>query len=281
VATRRLRLDAELVRRGLAESRQGARQRIEAGDVLVGGATADKPARLVSAAEPIEVQGPPPRYVGRGAFKLETALAAFRLDPSGRHAIDVGASTGGFTDCLLQHGARSVVALDVGHGQLHERLRSDPRVRVLERCNVRDLDPAVCDRDRRIALVGEPVTLVVADLSFISLRTVAPALAALASVGGDVVVLVKPQFEAGRQEVSRGAGVVSDPGVWAAVLTDVVAHLAAQGLDVQATALSPLRGASGNVEFLVHLRRTAEPVGVPAAVAVEIERVVGEATAWP
>ena len=221
MATLRRRLDAELVRRGLAESRHGARQRIEAGDVLVGGATADKPARLVSAAEPIELQGPPPRYVGRGGLKLEAALAAFGIDVTGRRAIDVGASTGGFTDCLLQHGAASVVALDVGHGQLHERLRADSRVVVIERCNARDLGPDRCSDAEREALVGPAAPVVVADLSFISLRLVAGSLAALVEEGGSVIVLVKPQFEAGHDEVSPGRGVVRDPAVWARVLSEV------------------------------------------------------------
>lgn len=293
MSTPRRRLDAELVRRGLAGSRQGARQRIEAGDVLVAGALADKPARLVSPAEPIELQGPPPRFVSRGGLKLDAALDAFELNPTGRRAIDVGASTGGFTDCLLQRGATGVVALDVGHGQLHERLRSDGRVRVVERCNVRDLDPRVCPDDRRQVIVGDPAPLVVVDVSFISLCAIAPALAALTAPLGDVVVLVKPQFEAGRQEVSRGAGVVSDPEVWRRVLAEVLGCLDGAGLGFVGLMPSPIRGASGNAEFLAHLRRVEVGVGsgfgaeavadgdAPAARTAAIDIAVAEALAWP
>ncbi len=281
VATLRRRLDAELVRRGLADSRQGARQRIEAGDVIVSGATADKPARLVSAAEPIELQGPPPRFVGRGGLKLEAALVAFGIDVSGRRAIDVGASTGGFTDCLLQHGASSVVALDVGHGQLHERLRADDRVVVVERCNARDLGPDRCSDAERDALLGPAAPLVVADLSFISLRMVAAALAALVETGGSVVVLVKPQFEAGQAEVAPGRGVVRDPAVWERVLTEVVGDFAAVGLEFRGIVVSPVRGGSGNVEFLVHFHRlpAGAPVGPRTAVALA-DAVAGVPT-WP
>lgn len=281
MATLRRRLDAELVRRGLVDSRQGARQRIEAGDVLVGGATADKPARLVSAAEPIELQGPPARFVGRGGLKLEAALVTFGIDVAGRRAVDVGASTGGFTDCLLQHGARSVVALDVGHGQLHERLRDDPRVVVVERCNVRDLDPARCSDTDRMALVGLAVPLVVADLSFISLRMVVDALASLVEEGGSVVVLVKPQFEAGRSEVAPGRGVVRDPAVWSRVLTEVVEAFAGAQLDFAGVLVSPVRGGSGNVEFLVHLRRVTATAPVAADTFVALAAAVEEAAAWP
>jgi 23S rRNA (cytidine1920-2'-O)/16S rRNA (cytidine1409-2'-O)-methyltransferase len=249
----RRRLDSELVRRGLVSSRQGARSLIESGDVLVSGATADKPARMVSAGEPIVVQGPPPAFVGRAGGKLDAALDAFGIDVAGIRAIDVGASTGGFTDCLLQRGASGVVALDVGHGQLHERLRGDDRVTVVERCNVRTLDPAVCAPDKRQALVGDQVPLVVADLSFISLRTVRDALAGLLVPGGEMVLLVKPQFEAGRQQVSRGSGVITDPAIWAGVLGDVISHFAVAGLALVGLIESPVRGTRGNVEFLAHL----------------------------
>lgn len=248
----RRRLDAELVRRGLVGSRQGARSLIEAGDVLVSGAAADKPARMVSPAEPIVLQGPPAAFVGRAGGKLDAALDAFGLDVSGLTAVDVGASTGGFTDCLLQRGAAGVVALDVGHGQLHERLRGDQRVRVVERCNVRDLDPTVCDSLRRQTVVGDPVPLVVADLSFISLRTVRDALVVLLAPGGEMVVLIKPQFEAGRRQVSRGSGVITDPQIWREVLHEVVASFSEVGMGLAGLIESPVRGARGNVEFLAH-----------------------------
>ncbi|MDQ1395469.1 MAG: rRNA (cytidine1920-2-O)/16S rRNA (cytidine1409-2-O)-methyltransferase, partial [Acidimicrobiaceae bacterium] len=206
----RRRLDAELVRRGLAPSREQAQAAIAAGSVTVGGAPATKASRMVEAAEPVHVLGPPARFVSRGGEKLDAALERFAIDVAGLRALDAGASTGGFTDCLLQRGAAAVTAVDVGHGQLHERLRADPRVRVIERTNIRTY------------AAEEPFPLVVADLSFISLRTVAPALLdANAAPGADVVVLVKPQFEAGRAEVSRGRGVVRDPAVWAAALEGV------------------------------------------------------------
>jgi 23S rRNA (cytidine1920-2'-O)/16S rRNA (cytidine1409-2'-O)-methyltransferase len=250
----RRRLDSELVRRGLVSSRQGARSLIESGDVLVSGATADKPARMVTAGEPIVVQGPPPAFVGRAGGKLDAALNAFGIDVAGIRAIDVGASTGGFTDCLLQRGAIGVVALDVGHGQLHERLRGDDRVTVVERCNVRSLDPAACAPDKRHAIVGDQVPLVVADLSFISLRTVRDALVGLLVPGGEMVLLIKPQFEAGRQQVSRGSGVITDPAIWTGVLGDVISHFAVAGLALIGLIESPVRGTRGNVEFLAHLR---------------------------
>ncbi|MCB1005291.1 MAG: TlyA family RNA methyltransferase, partial [Acidimicrobiales bacterium] len=185
----RRRLDLELVRRGLATTRRQAQEHIAAGRVTVGGAPAAKPARLVAPDEPLAVLGPPPRFVGRGGEKLDAALGHFEIAVAGREALDAGASTGGFTDALLQRGARRVVALDVGHGQLDARLRADPRVVVRERTNVRHL--------RSGDAVGGAVDLVTADLSFISLRAVVPALLAVARPGADLVLLVKPQFEAG------------------------------------------------------------------------------------
>ncbi|MBV9285588.1 MAG: TlyA family RNA methyltransferase, partial [Acidimicrobiia bacterium] len=177
---------------------------------------------------------------------LAAALDQFDVEVAGRHALDAGASTGGFTDCLLQRGAAHVVAVDVGRGQLHERLRVDPRVTVLERTNVRQLSPVDLD--------GAPFPLVVADLSFISLRTVAANLLDLSSPAADLVVLVKPQFEAGRAEASRGRGVIRDPEVWERAVEGVAAAFAAEGSDMIDTMRSPLTGADGNVEFLMHLR---------------------------
>ena len=191
--------------------------------------------------------GPGPRFVGRGGEKLDAAFERFAVPVAGRRALDAGASTGGFTDCLLQRGADEVVAVDVGYGQLHERLRADPRVDVRERTNVRSLD--------REAL-GGPVDLVVADLSFISLRTVLPVLVPLVEPGGDLVVLVKPQFEAGRPEAARGSGVIREPEVWRRVLEEVATAAAESGADRMDEMESPLTGADGNVEFLLHLRRT-------------------------
>jgi len=231
-------------------TRQQAREAVEAGRVLVGGSLATKPARLVAPGEPILVTAPPARFVGRGGEKLDAALERFGIDVSGLRCLDAGASTGGFTDCLLQRGAAAVVAVDVGHGQLADRIRGDPRVTVRERTNVRSL------------ALAEPVDVVVADLSFISLRTVAGALVGSnARPGAVVVLLVKPQFEAGRAEAARGRGVVRDPSVWRRVLGDVRSALTAEGAAMMGAMVSPLRGADGNVEFLVHVRaHTSGPV---------------------
>ncbi|HEX5585865.1 MAG TPA: TlyA family RNA methyltransferase [Acidimicrobiia bacterium] len=242
--TVRRRLDAELVRRGLLASRSQAVDAITAGRVLVAGSRADAPARLVDPAESIALTGEGPRFVSRGGEKLAAALDAFAVRAEGRRALDAGASTGGFTDCLLQRGAAEVVAVDVGRGQLAWSVRTDPRVVVMERTNVRDLDADA---------IGGAVDLVVADLSFISLVTVAPALRACATPDADFVLLVKPQFEAGRARVGKG-GIVRDPEVHRAVLREVRIGLAGSELTVVDAVASPLRGADGNAEFLFHAR---------------------------
>ncbi len=263
----RRRLDVELVRRGLAPTREQARDAVAAGRVLVGGAPASKPAHLVDPGQPVELVGPGPRFVGRGGEKLDAALERFAVPVAGRRALDAGASTGGFTDCLLQRGAAGVVAVDVGYGQLHERLRADPRVDVRDRTNVRSLD--------REAL-GGAVDLVVADLSFISLRTVLPVLVPLVDPGGDLVLLVKPQFEAGRREAARGAGVVRDPDVWRRVVDEVARAVTEQGADRMGVMASPLTGADGNVEFLLHARRHG---GAAAEGTLDVDGAVAEARA--
>jgi 23S rRNA (cytidine1920-2'-O)/16S rRNA (cytidine1409-2'-O)-methyltransferase len=267
--TGRRRLDAELVRRGLVPTREVARAKVAEGLVLVAGAPADKASRLVAAAEALEVAGPPPRFVSRGGEKLDAALDRFAVDVSGREALDAGASTGGFTDCLLQRGAKGVTALDVGHGQLHERLRADPRVRVVERTNVRQY------------VAPTPFVVVVADLSFISLATAAHALLGPnAATGADVVVLVKPQFEAGRAEASRGRGVIRDPLVWRRVLNEVRGALEARGAAMMGVMVSPLTGAGGNVEFLAHLcAHTAPTTGQPPGIDADIDAAVDSARA--
>ncbi|MGQ0433099.1 MAG: TlyA family RNA methyltransferase [Microthrixaceae bacterium] len=249
----RRRLDAELVRRGLSPSRQQAQSDIAAGRVTVGGAPADKAARLVAPDEPLIVHGPPPRFVGRGGDKLDAALDRFDLTVAGRRAYDLGASTGGFTDCLLQRGASTVVAVDVGYGQLHERLRDDPRVEVVERTNARDLRPGD---------LGDMAEVIVADLSFISLRTVLPAAVGLLASGGDLMVLVKPQFEAGRQEAARGRGVITDPRIWRRVLTEVTAALGGLGAAIMGVMASPLTGADGHAESLVLARHGSRALPV-------------------
>lgn len=236
--------------------------------MTVGGAPADKAARLVAADEAVAVLGPPPRFVGRGGEKLDAAIARFALDVAGRRALDAGASTGGFTDALLQRGVGSVAAVDVGHGQLDSRLRGDPRVAVHERTNVRDLTPDV---------VGGPVDLVCADLSFISLRTVLAALLGAVRPGGDLVLLVKPQFEAGRQEAARGRGVITDPAVWRRVLEEVKGAVVDHGADIMGAMVSPLTGADGNVEFLLWVR--APGADAPAPPAVDLDALVAEARA--
>jgi 23S rRNA (cytidine1920-2'-O)/16S rRNA (cytidine1409-2'-O)-methyltransferase len=242
-----------LVRRQLASSRQEARALIEAGSVLVAGAPADKPARLVAAAEPIVVLGPPSPYVSRGGLKLAAALDRFDVSVSGLRAVDAGASTGGFTDCLLQRGAVRVYAVDVGHGQLDVALRGDDRVCVLERTNVRELTASTLSA---VDATFSPCPVVVADLSFISLRTVVPALSGdVAAPGADLVLLVKPQFEVGRAAVSRGKGVVRDPALWSGAVEGVASALVSAGTGIMGVMPSPLTGASGNVEFLLHARK--------------------------
>ena len=239
---RRQRLDAELVRRALVTSRAHGARAIDEMRVLVNGAMADKPARLVHAGDAIELTGPPPRFVSRGGEKLDAALEHFGIEVSGLVALDAGASTGGFTDCLLQRGAARVVALDVGHGQLHPRIRSDNRVQVLERFHVRDVTPAA---------IGGDVDIVVADLSFISITRVLPALIGACRPAGMMVLLVKPQFEAGRAEVGRGHGVITDPLIHARVQAEVQDALTAAGCAVCGWMVSPLVGGHGNIEMLV------------------------------
>ena len=235
--------------------------------MLVAGSLATKPARMVDAGEAVQLVGPPPRFVGRGGEKLDAALDRFAVVVEGRRCLDAGASTGGFTDCLLQRGATEVVAVDVGYGQLHERLRADPRVRNLERTNVRSLSADD---------VGGPARLVVADLSFISLRTVLAALLGLATADADLVLLVKPQFEAGREEAAKGKGVIRDPEVWARVLHEVRAAALSQGAAMMDAMASPITGAEGNVEFLVHLRAGATGGVTEAALADVVAAAVAE-----
>ena len=269
MTSRRRRLDSELVRRGMAASRGEAVRLIEERRVTVGGAPAHKPARLVQAGDAVEVSGDPPRYVSRGGQKLEAALAGFGIDPSGCRAIDIGASTGGFTDCLLQHGATAVAAVDVGRNQLHERLRADPRVTSLERTDVRSL---------KAAAAGGPAELVVADVSFISLRLIAADLCRLATA--DMVVLVKPQFEAGKAEADRGRGVIHDPAVWRRALLEVCRAVVDAGAAIMGVMVSPVTGAEGNVEFLLHARVGPGAAGLAEATAIEaaVDAAVAQAS---
>ena len=247
------------MRRGLAGSRESARALVVSGAVLVGGAPADKPARLVAESEPVVVLDPGERarFVSRGGAKLDAALTRFAVEVAGRRCLDAGASTGGFTDCLLRRGAAAVTAVDVGYGQLDPSLRGDPRVRVLERTDVRALE---------VEALGGAFDVVVADLSFISLATVAPVLAGtLARAGADLVVLVKPQFEAGRRQAARGRGVIRDPVVRRQALERAASALVSQGATIMGAMASPLLGPAGNAEFLLHARAHAAEAG-PGAV---------------
>lgn len=214
----------------------------------VHGVPTPKVTTLVEAGTPVELVGPPPKYVSRGGLKLEGALETFGVDPSGRRCVDLGASTGGFTDCLLQHGASSVVAVDVGYGQLDDRLAARSDVTVVDRTNVRHAD---------VDELGGPFELVVGDLSFISLCTVADAVRALMSDDAEAVLLVKPQFEVGRGKVGRG-GIVRDDEARLAALDDVVKCLMSSGLGTVATCVSPITGVKGNVEFFVHVSPVKE-----------------------
>jgi 23S rRNA (cytidine1920-2'-O)/16S rRNA (cytidine1409-2'-O)-methyltransferase len=241
----RRRLDAELVRRELVDTRSAAQRLISDGLVEVEGNPAPKAATMVDPSQPIKVAAPDHPYVGRGGIKLAAALDAFQVPVVGRSAIDVGASTGGFTDCLLQRGVVSVVALDVGYGQLDWSLRQDERVTVVERTNVRHADPEA---------LGAPFDIVVADLSFIGLATVAPQLAALGGEQSDHVLLVKPQFEAGRGEVGRG-GIVRDAAIRVDAVMSAASALTGSGVGVQGCIASPITGAKGNREYLMWLRR--------------------------
>lgn len=246
----RRRLDLELVRRNLAAGRAEARAAIVEGRVAVRGVTTPKPATLVDEATPIRVVGPPARFVSRGGEKLAGALEEFGVPVAGRTALDAGASTGGFTDCLLQNGATSVVAVDVGYGQLDWSLRTDPRVTVHDRLNLRNVRPEDLDG---------PFEIVVGDLSFISLCAVANQLAALIADDGDAVLLVKPQFEVGKGQVGK-RGIVRDPEKHRKALVQVIGCLGAAGLGVRAVTVSPITGAKGNREFFVWARKGATTV---------------------
>jgi 23S rRNA (cytidine1920-2'-O)/16S rRNA (cytidine1409-2'-O)-methyltransferase len=247
VAKGKTRLDALVVERELAASRERARGLILAGQVKVDGQVVSKAGAPVPADAVIELMTPDHPYVGRGGVKLAAALYAFAIDPQGRRALDVGASTGGFTDVLLRRGAASVTALDVGHNQLDWRLRTDPRVLVREGVNARYLST----ND-----VPYKVSLVTIDVSFISLRHILPALPPFLEPAADVVALVKPQFEAGREEVGAH-GIVSDPAVHEAVIARVTDAAAACGLTRRAMSPSSITGATGNQEFFLHLTAPA------------------------
>ncbi|MGV9542961.1 TlyA family RNA methyltransferase [Nocardia beijingensis] len=268
---RRARVDAELVRRGLARSREHAVELIGAGRVLIAGTVAVKPATAVEAGTPLVVREEPDEvsWASRGAHKLLGALERFEpegLSVAGKRCLDAGASTGGFTDVLLARQAREVVAVDVGYGQLVWRLRNDERVRVFDRTNVRNLTPET---------IGGTVEVVVGDLSFISLSLVLPALAACAAPGADLLPMVKPQFEVGKERVGSG-GVVRDPALRADAVRAVAAAAAELGLRTAGVAASPLPGPSGNVEYFLWLRNDGPFEYDGERVAALVERAVEE-----
>jgi len=246
-APRRQRLDTLLVEKGLVESREKARALILAGQIDVDGHGAAKAGTLVPVDAEIRVIGPEHPWVSRGGIKLAGALDAFGIDATDRIALDVGASTGGFTDVWLQRGARHVIALDVGHSQLHWKVRSDPRVTVIENTNARHLTPG------DLPDAGAPITRVSIDVSFISLRHIFPVLPGLTGRPAEIIALVKPQFEAGRSDVGKG-GLVTDPEVHVRVVAEVTAAAAEVGLERVGLIESPITGAHGNKEFLMHLK---------------------------
>lgn len=255
----KMRLDLLLVERGLEESRQRAQAVIMSGVVYVDGRKADKPGMAVPAAAAVEVRGDKLPYVSRGGLKLEKAMKAFPIHLEGIVCADIGASTGGFTDCMLQNGAAKVYAVDVGRGQLAWKLRSDPRVVCLERTNARYLS-----REQ----VPEELAFASVDVSFISLKLILPPLAALLAEGGQVVSLVKPQFEAGREKVGK-KGVVRDPAVHLEVLERYLDHAGEAGLTVRGLTYSPIRGPEGNIEYLGFLQKgggVAEPFDLKSLV---------------
>lgn len=263
----RRRLDTEMVRRGLAGTRSEAQAAIRAGRVSAAGRAEVKASTLVSPDEPVHVAGPPRPFVSRGGEKLAAALDRFGIEPGGRDCLDVGASTGGFTDCLLRRGAARVAAVDVGYGQLAWTLREDDSVTVLERTNARDL------RARDLPFAPD---LVSADLAFISLRLVLPALARVAAPRAELVLLAKPQFEVGPREVGSG-GVVRDPAAWRRVLGKVAGACRDLAFDPAAAMASPLLGPAGNVEFLMYaLRGAASPAGEPPNIEAALDAAVAE-----
>jgi 23S rRNA (cytidine1920-2'-O)/16S rRNA (cytidine1409-2'-O)-methyltransferase len=246
-----LRLDLALVQRGICATREKARRAVLAGQVRLRGHPAKKPSDPVKPDDEISLTEPE-RFVSRGGFKLEHGLQHFQIDPRGLTTIDLGASTGGFTDCLLQHGANIIYAVDVGRGQLAWKLRQDPRVVVMEKTNARSLTAA------QFPPPFAGADLVVADCSFISLRKILPAAVALLRQSGSILALVKPQFEAGKAEADRGAGVITDPAIHARVLRELREFVAAgHGLTWRGETESPLLGPAGNKEFLVLLEKTA------------------------
>jgi 23S rRNA (cytidine1920-2'-O)/16S rRNA (cytidine1409-2'-O)-methyltransferase len=250
VSTRRIRVDAALVQRGLAESADAARALIDEGVVLANGSVVMTHSRQVAPSDELLVK-PVDQFVSRGGIKLDAALSAFSIDISNQRALDAGASTGGFTDCLLQRGASEVIAIDVGKSQMHERIATNSRVIVIDSFNVRQLTD---DIQHLPPALRSEFDLVVADLSFISLKSVSQALTARLSLSGSLVVLVKPQFEATKLEVDKSQGVIADQAIRDRVIGEVNESFARQGWMARGCIESPIHGAEGNVEYLVWYR---------------------------
>ena len=252
------RLDVLLVEKGLCESRSRAQAVIMSGEVYVNGQKSDKPGTPTDVEAEIEIRGSACPYVSRGGLKLEKALRDFGVDPTGLTCLDSGASTGGFTDCLLQNGAKQVFAIDVGYGQLAWSIRTDPRVVCMERTNIRYVTPEQ---------LGTPVQLAVIDVSFISLRIVLPAVKALLSADGQIICLIKPQFEAGKENVGK-KGVVRDPAVHQTVLNSFLQLADELQMTVCNLTFSPVKGPEGNIEFLGHLSMLPEGAVIPDTAAL-------------
>ena len=248
MSTPRLSIDKALVQRGLCTSLDDAHHQIQLGVVLVNGSIVFNAQRQVAAQDELIIKSAE-QFVSRGGIKLDAGLSAFSIDVEGKRALDAGASTGGFTDCLLQRGASEVVAIDVGKSQLHEKIAQDPRVKIFDSFNVRQLVEPDLPKE-----FSTPFDIIVADLSFISLKSVASALCARLAENGDLIALVKPQFEATKHEVDKGRGVITDQGIRDRVLSEVGAALQNQGLCEVSRIESPIRGAEGNVEYLVWYR---------------------------
>lgn len=262
------RLDVLLVEKGYFESREKARRAIMAGLVLVEQQRVDKPGTKVTSEARLEVKGRLHPYVSRGGLKLEKAIREFSLDLRGKVMLDIGSSTGGFTDCALQHGASFVYAIDVGYGQLAWKLRQDPRVMVMERTNFRYLQPE--------ELTGEAPTFASIDVSFISLSLILPNLTKLLEPHGEVVALVKPQFEAGREQVGK-KGIIRDAKVHQQVLHDVLEMADSHGFSLSGLTYSPIRGQEGNIEFLAYFRFEPASTPIEKEYTSQIDRVVAEA----
>lgn len=257
--TEKKRLDVLLVEQGFEESRERAKALIMSGIVYVNDQKAESAGQAYPLDIKIEVRGSSLKYVSRGGLKLEKALDYFNIDPLEKTVMDIGASTGGFTDCLLQRGANKVYAVDVGYGQLAWSVRTNPKVVCMERCNIRYVTP-----DQ----IAEPLDLAVIDVSFISLRLVLPAVKPLLAPSGEVVALIKPQFEAGREKVGK-KGVVRDADTHIEVIENILGFAKSIGFSVKGLTFSPIRGPEGNIEFLVYLSQTENNVVDPREIVAQ------------